>query len=284
MTNHINYYKDRLTLKINRGSKAQKRFLKGIEKLIKKYSYKNDIIANELWVINEIYLIQNNYIKAFNFLKSKDYYKAWCKLEDCEISLHYLLNNFTVDKKDKYRIKFIKNIVRNWQGVFPYKIFGSPEILDKVVECSICGRVRKPRNMCSHRPGYIYHGQLCLGKVTDMEFLGLSFVENPVQKYSVFFPTNEETGEQEDRLDYSLVNFLIDRLSSPLDSWSYAKTVKRYTNSQLADYSFDKPCPCKSKKKHIECCYLKGFVDVPHIELIFEKQPPVELPNSVRGF
>ena len=117
-----------------------------------------------------------------------------------------------------------------------------------------------------------------------MEFLGLSMVENPVQKYSVLFPTNEDTGKQEDRMNYSVVNFVIERLHSPLDPWSYVKTYKRYTRAELSDHPLESPCPCKSKKKYIECCYLKGFVDVPHIELDFEKLPPKELPNFIQGF
>ncbi len=284
MTNHINYYKKRLVLKPNRGAKAQKVFLRGIDKLIKKNAYKNDSLANELWVIKEIYQIQNHYLKAFSLLKSKEYYKAWCQLENCEISLFFLLKNYFVDKRDEFRIKFISETVKYWQGLFPYKIFGSPEMLEKAVECSICGKIMKPRNKCKHKIGYLYHGQLCLGKVTDMEFLGLSLVENPVQKYSVIFPTNQETGEQEDRLNYSPVNFVIDRLASPLDSWSYSKTFKRFTKAELSNYSLEKPCPCKSTKTYKECCYLKGFVDVPHLDVKFEKVPPKELPNYIRGF
>jgi hypothetical protein len=146
----------------------------------------NEQQAKTLWCLEETLEAQDLYLQAFAELTSHDFYRAWCNLEKAEIALHALAPH-ELEPPNRFRTDFIRNYVPKWQSLFPYKLFFSPEWLHLEKKCSICGAVVKPRTPCGHRPGEIYGGQLCLRVITDGQVLGVAYVENPVQKYSVLF-------------------------------------------------------------------------------------------------
>ena len=98
--------------------------------------------------------------------------------------------------------------------------------------CSICERRRSIRNPCGHLLGEIYNGELCLRHVKDLKLLEVSFVEKPVQKYSVPFNVDSKTGEQLDQYDYSLVRYVINGLREPFDEWDSNWTQKKQPHSR----------------------------------------------------
>ncbi len=86
--------------------------------------------AKVLWVFQTIIEIHKLYINAFNLLKNKSYYQAWCQLERIEITFSSLKKHFSFDKK-QYFLWHIEKSVKNLQVIFPYRLFGSSEILKK---------------------------------------------------------------------------------------------------------------------------------------------------------
>ncbi len=107
----------------------------------------------------------------------------------------------------------------------------------------------------------------------------MSLVRDPVQKYSVPF-TSGPDGNTIDHYDYSIVKFLIDRLASPFDEWSYYWTTAYHPHDMFADRDRDGSCPCESGQTYANCCATKPGVMRPHIQFSFEKTPPNELSNA----
>jgi hypothetical protein len=239
-------------------------------------------MAKMVWCYEQILKIQRNYLSAFNAMKTGDFYGAWCRLERIEIKLGFLEPHFLIDPtSDAYKLAYIEKHTIQFQSLYPYKFFLSPARLDHEKKCSICGRNISIRNPCEHKKGEIYNGEMCSHEITKADILEVSVVSNPVQKYSVLFLSDSETGDHKDHYDYSLVKFLISRLNSPFDAWEVRWTKIRHPDSLFADINRDDNCPCDSGKKYKNCCLRKDGILRPHVEFIFSVPPPDDLPRIV---
>lgn len=230
-------------------------------------------IAKKFWCYETIANIYNMYIEAFKEMKNKNFYETWCIIERIEIHIGFLSRHFNIQDNDLY-LEFIYQHTRRFQGLYPYAVFLSPEILGHEKKCNICNRIVTPRNNCGHRVGEIYNGQMCCRIVTKPELLSVSLVTNPVQKYSVVFTTDSETGKKVDHYDYSLVRFVIDRLASPFHEWSYKWIKIQHPHERFSNYSPEDSCPCESGDKYKDCCLPKKGVLRPHCDIAFSVLPP----------
>ena len=227
----------------------------------------NEELAKRIWCLEQALFAQRFYIKAFEELKEGEFYKAWCTLERVENSLAFLGRHQDV-QSSAYHLYFIKESVSRWQKLFPYKIFLSPEFIEKKVICSICGAQVMPRHPCGHTVGEIYGGNQCCRVVKDAEFVGVGMVENPVQKYSVAFVTGND-GERKDQFDYKAVRFAINNIDDPKDVWSFRTTTRLEPHSSFGHIGRNELCPCGSKKKYKKCCLNRPGVIMPHLEFDF---------------
>lgn len=164
----------------------------------------------------------------------------------------------------------IFSLVLKLQNLYPYKLFMSPEILEKKVRCNICSSIVSMRKHCGHLIGEIYNGELCIRIVEDMEFLGIAMVEEPVQKYSVPFMKDEETGEQIDQYNYQLLEYLLEYYNDDIYGWDVHSTTKKYSINYFRKTKRNDTCPCESGKKFKNCCLPKKVVEMLHIEFIFK--------------
>ena len=168
-----------------------------------------------LWCAQTICSIQRGFIAAFNSLKAEAYYEAWCQFERCEVEILSLERHYPRTEEDPHRTAYVDRMIRRWQSLYPHKVFFSPELLKKRVECSICGARVSPRSDCGHEKSKIYRGEMCYHKVTEVEVLGISLVQNPVQRYSVAFPSRSEGGKSVDHYNYGNVNFVVGPANPP---------------------------------------------------------------------
>lgn len=236
----------------------------------------DEAAAKHIWCLEQILLAQQQYIASFELLRQADYYEAWCKLERIELTLRFLAPHFG-DSKREFWLDFIRVHSRQWQELFPYRIFMSPEIIEHEKICSICRKVLSIRNPCGHRVGEIYGGQMCHRIVTRPEFIGTAFVESPVQKYSVPFLVDPKTGGVEDQYNYKLVQYAALRLTSAFDGWSFERIQRRHPHSRFASVGRNDPCPCGSKDKYKRCCLPESGVLGEHVQFTFCVPPPPEL-------
>jgi hypothetical protein len=236
--------------------------------------------AKKLWCLEQVLQTQNLYLRAFSRLKACEFYLAWCDFEQAEIGLAFLERHDTGFWQE-FRLDFIRKQTAKWQSLYPYKIFISPEMIERS-ECSICGRRTLPRKPCGHIIGEIYDGEMCCRVVTAIEaVLGMAFVSKPVQKYSVlFWAVDPDTGENRDHYNYGVVKFAADALGAPFDDWELERTTRRQPHSRFTEVRMDGPCPCESGKPYNDCCLPEEGVLRPHVEFTFAVPPPPGTPQD----
>lgn len=235
--------------------------------------------ASLCWQAETVADIQSIFVQTFQLLKEGRYYDAWCQLEQCEIAIKSLCRHYTASGGDLHRIRYVETMVERWQGLYPYRVFASPEFVNKKVTCSICGATVTPRSNCGHRKHGVYNGQLCLHRVEEMDFLSISIVQNPVQKYSVLFSQGED-GSEKDQYDYSLVKFAAERLLSPWTPWRGEATTRSLPRHEVAHISSHANCPCGSGDTFGSCCADKETVMIPHFQFAFGGPVRGDLPRS----
>jgi hypothetical protein len=235
-------------------------------------------LANKAWFVLNTCQYRAKFIEAFNETKVGKFYDAWCNLERVEIGISNLLKNPFCNLKD-FGLRDLWGVVTNWQSLYPYAVFFSPEMIIKKEVCSVCEQDVHPWSSCTHLAGRVYGGRLCYRIVKDMTAVSISLVRDPVQKYSVPFITNSD-GKTVDHYDYSIVQFLIERLMSPFDKWSFEWTEAYHPHELFGERSPKGPCPCDSGRIYENCCLHKPGVVRPHVQFSFEKAPPDELSNA----
>ena len=232
-----------------------------------------ELQAKSLWCLQEILRAQNLYLQAFKRLSDGEFYSAWCDFEQIEIALASLERNFR-SAWGYYLLDSIKKHTANWRSLFPYKMFLSPEMVERA-ECSICHRPIEPRRPCGHVVGEIYWGEECHRLITSIDaVLGIAFVTNPVQKYSVVFMHDPATGKSRDHYRYDVVRYAANALREPFDDWNVERTTRRQPHSRFSGVGRNDPCPCESGKKYKKCCLPESGVLRPHLEFTFAVQPP----------
>lgn len=162
---------------------------------------RNEAEANNLWAVLRVVEIYKEFVNLFHILHEGKYYDAWCKAEEIEISIRFLLQNFPVFN---VCVKDIAITVNNLQRMYPYRLFISTVYKIKKEKCTICGKTVSIRNLCPHICGRVYNGKLCQREVEQYELIGADIVTNPEHKYSVLFPS-DDNGKKVDHYDYTNV-------------------------------------------------------------------------------
>ncbi|MEI1276780.1 hypothetical protein V6Z05_00490 [Leptospira venezuelensis] len=233
----------------------------------------NEEQSNYVWCIERVLEIYNTYLEAFQLLKEEKFYDAWVLLEQLELEIDFLTPHFG-SKMTEYKIEKISRIVKQYQSLYPYKIFFSPEILEIQKRCNICNGIVSIRTPCGHEVGQLYNGEMCIRIIEDAKMLGISVVEEPVQKYSVPFLVDPDTNQRVDQYDYSLVKWVVERLQFPFDNWQTKWSKIRHPHTFFKDRKSGDACPCGSKKSYYLCCLRKKGVLRPHCDFFFENPDP----------
>ena len=205
--------------------------------------------ANAAWALKTILIIHRDFRRAYSLLKEKQYYEAWCLMEVIEISVDNLLRNCPGALN---AVKYISVMVRQLQGLYPYKVFMSTEILIKERTCSICGKKRMIRHHCGHYPGYVYNGEMCKDIVKAAALEGLALVSDPEHKYAVAFPSDENG--RKDQYNYMLLEEVMRFWKDPFMTWHYTTKHIHKSPDEFPGLTDETVCPCGSGKKYGDCC------------------------------
>ena len=219
--------------------------------------------ANLLWCYETIYSIQSTYLfvyeqlrkaqlsndelytEGFDSDKSREYETAWDELERCEIKIGELEENFCIPDASlqEFGINIILDDIKRLQGLFPYRLFTSREMIIKCQECSICGKTISVRHPCGHVPGKIYMGTMCLRRITDAEFVNENIVTKPFDKYAIL-------KLQGQKFDFSLLDYIVPHIA-PYSNWSYS--VEKRLKPEYQGIERNAKCPCGSGRKYKYC-------------------------------
>ena len=204
--------------------------------------------ANYMWCLRQVYRIKKNYTLAYKDLIAQKYENAWEAFNISDMELSFLEEQEEVDVSSfprRYGLDFIKLMIPRYQKLFPYQFFFSRESIIKEEKCSICGKRISLRHGCGHKVGHLYMGEQCCRKVTDIQFLGLSIVTDPFDKYSVLQIQGQE-------YNYEMLELLMKNLHSPYDPW-YLEEIP-VIKEEYKNLGRNIPCPCGSGKKYKNCC------------------------------
>lgn len=225
--------------------------------------------ANQSWFLESVVQSRLEFLTCIKLVNEEKYGAAWPKLETVEIILGSLLRNPILDTT-LYEIEKLMRQVRQCQSLYPYKVFFSPEFLIKIEECSICGKSMDPWSSCNHLIGKVYNGESCHRIIKEADILGISLVNDPVQKYSVAIIMNPDGS---DPTDYTLVKSVLGRLRNPFDLWRAVETVRRHPHKYFPNVNEKDDCPCRSGKYFGKCCGPEDGVLKPHYQIYFDVEP-----------
>ncbi len=234
---------------------------------------KNEPAANYYWCVLQIYKIQRSFLAAFKALKEQRYEDAWARFDHTDIKLSFLESNFEIDSdSDVYHLKFIGDMIKEYQKLFPYHYFISRECVIKAEQCSICGQPISLRKPCGHKVGKLYMGELCLRQVIDAEIKALAIVTDPFDKYTYLQLPDKE-------YDYGMLEALMSEVDSPYDKFNI-ETIK-VKKLEYEHVGRNEPCPCGSGKKYKKCHRGKNGELMDHHIIHMEK--PIKCSNRFVG-
>jgi hypothetical protein len=210
---------------------------------------KDENTANYIWCLQQVYKIQSSYLIAFERMKSGKFEDAWYALDRTDIEISFLDPHF---KKYfgcpvgfKFYIGPILNSVKQFQKLFPYRLFTSREDIVKEEKCSICGKKISLRHGCNHRIGQLYMGEMCCHEITDMEFLAIDIVTDPFDKYAIIKMEGQE-------YNYAPLEQLMNVITDPFTLWNVDEL--QVVNPEYKNIGRNDLCPCGSGKKYKKCC------------------------------
>lgn len=217
--------------------------------------------ANDIWRIEVIIDIWRMYLDAYEKLTlKKEHEDAWNLFAQIEIAISSLRKHF--DLQGRYKIELIETSTREFQKLFPYRMFTSRESVIKESKCSICGKIRSLRRPCGHKKGELYFGEMCYRIITDVELLAIAMVKNPVDKYTVIHLADSS-------YDYKLLDSFIDQMDDPFMQWRVSKIPVK--NPKFNNVGRNETCPCGSGIKYKKCCYLSGNDMMDHFQFSLPK-------------
>lgn len=201
--------------------------------------------ANYFWCLKQIYTIQQKYLSAFHLLQDRKFRDSWDLFDNADIDLCFLERNFDIHQgNDLFHLVFIEKMIKEYQKLYPYKLFISRESIVKSEVCSICGRPISLHSSCGHKVGKLYMGELCLRIAKEIEFKRLCVVNNPFDKYSVL----EIPGEE---FNYENLEKLMTVIKNPYQAFQI-KTCK-VKKPEYLKIGRNASCPCGSGKKYKKC-------------------------------
>ena len=88
---------------------------------------KDEQTANYIWCLQQVYKIQSSYLTAFERLKNRDFEEAWNAFDRTDIEISFLEPHFEkyfgCPVGWKFYIGHILNSVKQFQKLFPYRLF-----------------------------------------------------------------------------------------------------------------------------------------------------------------
>lgn len=172
--------------------------------------------ANYFWKLEHIFVVKAFYFNAFQSIKSKNYERAWNLFDRAEIYISELYENCEEEWLKSFKMDFIKNIIPEYQKLFPYYLFSSREGIIKKEVCSICGQEIRLRGGCNHKIGKLYMGEICYAEVTEYELKCIAIVTNPFDKYAVLRFDCQE-------FDYGILEKAMSKIKDPYKNFAVDK-------------------------------------------------------------
>ena len=143
----------------------------------------SDTEVNDYFIAETTAEVLEQYGRYWNHLVEGRFADSWCVLQDLQGRLRTLLAH--VKRPIAYVLQIVEQQCGFLEGIYPYKIFFSVEMIVEDMICSICRRNTLDPE-CLHLLGDLYRGEIAYGEVTNIrELQGFALVQNPLDKRCV---------------------------------------------------------------------------------------------------
>lgn len=250
------------------------------QKRINAIKEQNEKDANLYWTLAVIYYVQSGYVAMYQMVRNRNYMQAYQMLRQTDSQLVILGQNFDIEAgtDDPYQLIFITGMLEEYAKLFPFEYFVCREQVIKQQKCSICGQIVKLRGGCSHVPGKIYMGELCMHEASDFEYLGMKVAVDPFDKIEYLEPYQSKDMEY----NFGMLEGLMKSLKSPYDYWEVE--IIKEKNPQYARIGRNDLCLCGSGKKFKYCCMndeRKMYFDHYKIRMLNDMDEKIEQPLKI---
>lgn len=188
---------------------------------------------------------------------------AWGDLvtveETCKLLARYV-------EDPPWGLDFLDRHTKRIMRLFPYKVFNSSEFVAKKRECSVCGK-DPYKSECPHVPGELHMGEFVRCTVSDLDMLGVSLTDNPLDKRCVIHTVDSEPTIN--AASTAGVKALFDRALGPLHGFTIDETPRMVSPRKYHHEGLASKCRCGSGKRFGTCCWRRRTMAIPwrHIEL-----------------
>lgn len=197
-------------------------------------------------VFKEYFHLFCNLAKFRQCLLSKDFRQSWDVLQDT-LNNALFVGRFTpVDRR--LDVPGIIGLLEDYESLYPYTLFFSPEFVITESHCSICGKSMQSLS-CSHRRGQLYRGEVAIEIVDRIKTLqAVCLVKNPEDKKCVIEDIDGKP------LTFNMLEEFLEMGFPWLQRFSITKTIERRIDPNIVMADRNSPCTCGSGVKFKKCC------------------------------
>lgn len=230
----------------------------------------NEEIANSSFVIKNYLKLLENYSKYWDYLGNRKYKETWNLLQNC------IDNLINICRFSRERTLFDLNLweehLRELEKLYPYRVFGSSEMIKRNEVCSICGlSITDPS--CDHIPGQLYWGKMAKIIAGNIEFQAVALVKRPLDKRCIMEIAEDNIPEEE---KFKLLVYFSENNSDPLRLFRIEEIPTMYLNDMYRSYERNDRCPCSSGKKFKKCCGQNKYEEGTHYKIIIQDRIPMK--------
>lgn len=228
---------------------------------------KNEQLANSTFIAKLYFHLFGNLASYFSLLRNKEYKQSWDKLQDCLDEI-YEIGRF-VEPDKRFELSFLKKLLKEYEKLYPYKLFGSSEYIITKSECSIC---RKAMNSvsCPHIRGNLYWGEIAYENILEInEINAVALVTNPEDKRCVMELSDDNRTEIEkfaildEFLKQKIYNFQLFKIKE-------SKIFKR--DKSIIKQGANELCMCGSGRKFKKCCKEKMYYEHHRFQVFLQEK------------
>lgn len=228
---------------------------------------KNEALANATFIAKLYFHLFGNLASYFSLLQNKKYKQSWDKLQDCLDEI-YGVGRF-VEPNKRFELPFLKKLLKEYEKLYPFKIFASSEYIITKSECSICGKAMNSIS-CPHIRGDLYWGEIAYENILEIkEINAVALVTNPENKRCIMELSDDSRTEIEkfaildEFLEQNVYNFQLFKIKDN-------KVFKRDKN--IIKQGANELCTCGSGRKFKKCCKEKMYYEHHHFQVFLKEK------------
>lgn len=228
---------------------------------------KNEKLANATFIAKLYFHLFGNLASYFSLLQNKKYKQSWDKLQDCLDEIYGVGQFVELDKR--FELPFLKKLLKEYEKLYPYKIFASSEYIITKSECSICGK-RMNSISCPHIKGNLYWGEIAYENILEIkEINAVALVTNPENKRCVIELSDDRRTEIE---KFTILDEFLEQnvYSFQLFEIKDNKIFKRDKN--IIKQGANELCICGSGLKFKKCCKEKMYYEHHHYQVLLKEK------------